>query len=660
MDKIQEKTENVPFLYEEWFLDYASYVILERAIPTLLDGLKPVQRRILYSMLTMEDGRYNKVANLVGNTMQYHPHGDASITEALVNLGQKELLIDTQGNWGNLLTGDPSAAARYIEARLSPFAKEILFEDGITFWQSSYDGRKKEPITLPVRFPLLLALGVEGIAVGLSTKILPHNCAELLEASIDLLEEKDISLSPDFPQGGTADVSEYHQGKKGGKVRVRASIEVLDKKTIKITEIPFGTTTQELIQSILKAEEKNKISIKNVIDNTAQEVDITIHLSSQTSASQVIQALYAFTSCEITISTCACVIHNEKPIFTSVDEILREQVYHTRSLLEKSLVLRMKACQENIFFASLEKIFVEKRIYRAIESCTSFNMVLDTIKEKLAPHIKDFYRPVERDDLERLTEIRIKRISKYNSDEADRKLESLRKEEKQLNKYLSAITDYTIQYFRNLIKKYGNQWKRKTQLEVLPSASTQKPRIINRSLYVQPREGFIGYALKKRGEKTDRIRFAMDCADTDDILVIRKDTRGIVTRVSEKVFVGKNILDLSLYDKEKVYHMVYKDPKGCVRVKRFRMGGATREKEYILGSEHGVILYLSGDGLKDEVVQVYLSPDCSARKKVFSFSFAGLAIRGRSSQGNILSKYPVQRVRREKLKGAKSRGLGLL
>ena len=638
-------SENLPIeeLYQGWFLDYASYVILERAVPLSTDGLKPVQRRLLYAMKTVEDGRYNKVANLIGTTMQYHPHGDASIADALVHLGQKDLLIDTQGNWGNLFTGDAAAAPRYIEARLSKLALEVMFNEKTTPWQRSYDGRKQEPMHLPVKFPLLLTLGTEGIAVGLSTKIFPHNPKELLKASIQLLKGKPVTLYPDFPQGSIADVSQYRQGQRGGKVRVRAKIDIQDKKTLNITELPYGLTTQDLIDTILKAHEKGKLKIKSVVDNTAESVDILVHLSPQQSAEETLKALYAFTSCEISLSPCACVIRKEKPVFTTVESLLEESTQQTQRLLEQELQIRQKACQEDIFFASLEKIFILHKMYRQIENSDSFEKALNTLDKALKPYAKQFYRAITQDDIVKLTEIRIKRISKYNSNETDKKLSKLKKEAKEIAQHLSNMTHYTIAYFQHLLKNYGQHWPRKTKLESLESVEAQTVALANQRLFMNRKEGFVGTGTSMKKEE-----FALMCSDLDDIVVFNKNTEAKVLRVGEKVFVGKNIVFLARFDKDQTYHMIYKDTTtGIVRAKRFRMGGITREKNYLLGSEKSQIIYLcAAPSGQAELVELKLSPHCRAKKKVVPFDFSTLSIKGRTSQGNILTKYPVARVRR--------------
>ena len=631
-------------MYQNWFLDYASYVILERAVPAIEDGLKPVQRRILHAMKEMDDGRYNKVANIIGQTMQYHPHGDASIAEAITNLGQKELLIDTQGNWGDVRTGDSAAAARYIEARPSPLANAILYSPQITAWQLSYDGRKKEPVTFPVKFPLLLAQGVEGIAVGLATKILPHNFCELLESAIAILQSKNFSLLPDFPTGGLADCTAYNEGKRGGKIRLRAKIEIVDKKTLAIREIPYGTTTTNLIESIIRAYEKGKIKIKQVVDNTAEMVEILVHLTPGQSPDVLIDALYVFTDCEISISPNACVIKDEKPIFLGVHELLIYNTLRTKDILQQELTLQHKLLQEKILFASLEKIFIEKRIYRNIEEAETWEQVLALIDEGLAPYKKQFYRAITEEDLARLTEIKIKRISKYDSYKALETLLLLEKELQEIENHLQNLVSYTIQYFKILIKKYGPGRERKTELRTFDTIEAHTVVATNQKLYVDRKQGFIGYGLKKD-------EFVSDCSDLDDVIIFRKDGKCLIVKVAEKVFVGKDIIHIAIYkknDERRVYNMIYVDGKtGIARAKRFQILGIIRDKEYdiTLNNPDSRILYLTDNPNGNaEVVTVILSLNSSARYKTLDFDFASLQIKGRESQGNIVTKYTIKKV----------------
>ncbi len=635
-------------LYENWFLDYASYVILERAVPRMEDGLKPVQRRILHAMREMEDGRYNKVANIIGQAMQYHPHGDAAIGDAIINLGQKDLLIDTQGNWGDIRTGDSAAAPRYIEARLSKFALEVVFNPQTTEWQLSYDGRKKEPVTLPVKFPLLLAQGVEGIAVGLSTKILPHNFCELIKASVDVLKGKNPKIYPDFPTGGIADVSEYDQGKRGGKIKVRARIDILDKKTLVIKEIPYSVTTTSLIESIVKASEKGQIKIRQVVDNTAQEVEIQIHLQPGQSPEIAIEALYAFTDCEITISPNACVIVDGKPRFLGVNDILKYCTDQTVALLRRELEIKREELKEKILFSSLEKIFIENRIYRDIEECETWEDVLSTIDKGLKPHKKKFYREITTDDIIRLTEIKIKRISRYDSFKADEMLRDLEQQLKETEYNLKHLTEFAIAYFQNLLEKYGKGRERKTELKTFQAVTATEVIATNQKLYVNRADGFAGWGLK-------RDEFVCECSELDDIIAIRKDGKALVSRISEKVFMGKDIMYIGVWkkgDDRMVYNLIYSDGKtGKSFAKRFTLPGVIRDKEYDLtqGHPNSRILYVSGNPNGEaEVVEVKLSQSCTARKKIFEFDFADLEIKGRGARGNTLTKYPVRKV--EKLR----------
>ncbi len=640
----EDASLHVDGMFKNWFLDYASYVILERAVPAIEDGLKPVQRRILHALNEMDDGRFNKVANVIGQSMQYHPHGDASIGDALVNMGQKELLFDCQGNWGDVRTGDSAAAPRYIEVRLSKFAKEVAFNSQTTEWQLSYDGRKKEPVALPMKFPLLLAHGAEGIAVGLSTKILPHNFNELCEASINHLEGKRFRLLPDFPTGGFADVSEYNKGERGGRVKVRAKMEVVDKKTIAIREIPFGTTTGSLIDSILKAQDKGKIKIKRVSDNTAKDVEILIELVPGTDPDVTIDALYAFTDCQSSISPNACVIVDEKPVFLGVDEILRLSTEKTKNLLKRELEIRQGELNEKWHFSSLEKIFIEKRIYRNIEEAETWEAVLSTIDKGLKPYKKLFRREVTQDDIVRLTEIKIKRISKFDSFKADEEIKGIEKEQKQVGHDLKHLNDYTIAYFQNLIKKYGKGRERRTEIKGFEEIEVKQVAATNAKLYVNFAEGFLGTGLKKD-------EFVCECSDLDDIIAFTRSGKMMVTRIGDKKFVGKEIIHVAVWkknDERTAYNMAYYDG-GSKRtyVKRFNVTGVTRDKEYDLaqGAAGSKVTYFTANSNSEsEIVKVQLHPNSTARIKEFEFDFATLDIKGRSSIGNILTKFPVRKI----------------
>ena len=631
-------------LYENWFLEYASYVILERAVPRIEDGLKPVQRRIMHSLKEMDDGRFNKVANVIGSTMQYHPHGDAAIGEAMVNIGQKEVLIETQGNWGDVRTGDSAAAPRYIEARLSKFALEVAYNPQTTEWQLSYDGRKKEPVTLPVKFPLLLAQGVEGIAVGLSTKILPHNFCELIKASIDVLKGKNPKIYPDFPTGGTADFTEYNQGLRGGKIKVRAKIEILDKKTLVIKEIPFSTTTTSLIESIVKSSEKGQIKVKQVVDNTARDVEILIHLQPGQSPEIALEALYAFTDCEISISPNACVIVEDKPQFMTVNQILKYNTDLTVKLLKKELEILKGELMEKILFSSLEKIFIQNRIYRNIEEAETWEEVISIIDKGLKPHKKKFYREITTDDIVRLTEIRIKRISKFDGFKADELLRDLEKQLKETHHHLRHLTDYAISYYQNLLEKYGKGRERKTEMKSFQSVTAVEVIASNQKLYVNRADGFAGYALK-------RDEYICDCSELDDVIVIRKDGKALISRIQEKAFMGKDILYIGIWkkgDDRMVYNVVYSDAKsGKGFAKRFNLPGVIRDREYDLtqGEKNSKIYYVSGNPNGEaEVVEVKLSPASTARKKIFQFDFSDLEIKGRAARGNTITKYPIRKV----------------
>ena len=630
-------------MYQDWFLDYASYVILERAVPSIEDGFKPVQRRILHALKELDDGRYNKVANVVGHTMQYHPHGDASIADAMVQIGQKNLLIDTQGNWGNILTGDSAAASRYIEARLSKFALDVVFSPKITDWQLSYDGRKKEPIHLPVKFPLLLAQGAEGIAVGLSTKILPHNFNELIQASINYLKGRSFELYPDFPTSGIIDVTNYNEGLRGGKVRVRARIEVLDKSTLVIKEIPYGTNTSSLIDSILKANDRGKIKIKKIEDNTAADVEILVHLPSNISPDKTIDALYAFTNCEMSISPLACIIEDNKPAFISVKTILERSTDHTVELLKQELNIRINELEEQWHFASLEKIFIEHRIYRDIEEEETWEGVISAIDKGLKPHVKNLKREVTTEDIVRLTEIRIKRISKFDLDKAAQHIENLDAELLKVRNDLANIIDYTIDYFTQLKKKYGKDRERKSEIKIFDDIEATKVVIRNTKLYVNREEGFIGTSLKKD-------EYVTDCSDIDDIIVFTADGNMMVTKVDSKVFVGKEIIHVGVFkkkDSRTVYNMIYKVHKGITYIKRFSVTSVTRDKKYNLCGDQkntSVLYFTANPNGEAEKVMIHLRKTGSVKKLNWELDFADLAVKGRNVRGNIVSKLPVKRV----------------
>ena len=640
-------------MYGDWFLDYASYVILERAVPHADDGLKPVQRRILHSMRELEDGRYNKVANVIGNTMKYHPHGDASIGDAMIQLGQKDLLIDTQGNWGNLLTGDSSAAPRYIEARLTPFALEVVFSPKVTEWASSYDGRNKEPITFPVKFPLLLAQGAEGIAVGLSTKILPHNFNEILDAMIDALRKNPIDLLPDFHQGGIADCTDYNGGARGGRVRVRARMEKVKKHLLKITEIPFGTTTTSLIDSILSANDKGKIKVSKIEDNTAEFVEIMVHLPSTVSAEDSLPALYAFTDCEVSLAPNACVIQNNHPQFLSVNDLIKSSADLTRELLQKELEIKLGELQEKWHFSSLEKIFIEKRIYRDIEKEETWEGVIAAVEKGLKPYAKLFRRAITQDDILRLLEIKIKRISKYDSFRADEMIKGFEEEIKEVEGFLAQITRYAIRYLKDLKKKYGKGRERKTELCVDESGEltpfdrivASKVVVANETLYLNRKDGFAGYGLKK-DEAIEK------CSDMDDVLVIGKDGVMKVMKIADKMFVGKTPLRVAVFrrDDQKVYNMVYRDGQsGRLYAKKFKIGGVTRDKEYPLFKTHSrsrIFFFSIHDSeKKNSRVLVHLDPTLKRIKEMsIEFDFAWLELQGRSVKGSTLTAHKVDRV----------------
>jgi topoisomerase-4 subunit A len=639
-----ETLVKVTGMYKDWFLDYASYVILERAVPAIYDGLKPVQRRILHSMMDLDDGRYNKVANIVGHTMQYHPHGDTSIADAMVQIGQKELLIDTQGNWGNILTGDRAAASRYIEARLSKFALEVVFSPKVTNWQLSYDGRKKEPVHLPVKFPLLLAQGAEGIAVGLSTKILPHNFVELLNASIQHLKGKKFKLYPDFQTGGIIDVQAYYDGNRGGKIRVRAKISQLDKNTLVINEIPFGTTTSGLIDNILKANEKGKIKIKKIEDNTAASVEIIIHLPNGISPDKTIDALYAFTDCESSISPLGCVIIENKPHFIGVSEMLTLSTDHTVTLLKKELEVQLNELENQWHHASLERIFIENRIYRDIEEENTWDGVLEAIRKGLEPHISILKRAVVKEDLVKLTEIRIKRISKFDIDKSLQKIEALEGDIAEVKNHLAHLVDYAINYFKHLIKTYGKGRERKSEIRIFDDVDAKKVVVRNQKLYLNREEGFIGTSLRKD-------EYLCDCSDIDDVIIFNKDGKMRVVRVDSKVFVGKDVIHAAIFkknDTRTIYNMIYKDgKKGSSFIKRFAVKGITRDKVYEMtqGTPGSIVLYFtSNPNGEAEVVNILLRNTGNIKKLKWELDFADLQIKGRGVRGNTVTKYNILRV----------------
>lgn len=640
----EETITKVTGMYKDWFLDYASYVILERAVPAIEDGFKPVQRRIMHSLKDLDDGRYNKVANIVGHTMQYHPHGDASIADAMVQIGQKDLLIDTQGNWGNILTGDSAAASRYIEARLSKFALDVVYNPKITEWQSSYDGRRKEPVNLPVMFPLLLAQGGEGIAVGLSTKILPHNFIELIDASVKHLQGKRFTILPDFPTAGIADFTSYNDGLRGGRVRVRAKISQYDKNTLVITEIPFGTNTSSLIDSILKANDKGKIKIKKIEDNTAAEVEILVHLPSGISPDKTIDALYAFTSCETSISPLGCVIEDNRPLFVGVTEMLRRSTDNTVQLLKSDLEIKLDELEEQWHFASLERIFIENRIYRDIEEEETWEGVIRAIDKGLQPHIKHLKRAVTDEDIARLTEIRIKRISKFDIDKAQQKIDALEYQIAEVKHHLANLIDYAIAYFQRLKKDYGQGRERQTEIRVFDDVDATKVVIRNTKLYVNREEGFVGTSLK-------RDEYVCDCSDIDDIIVFTKEGKMMVTKVDAKTFIGKNIIHVAVFkkkDKRTIYNMIYRDGKGGPSyVKRFAVTSITRDKDYDMtnGSANSDVHYFSANPNGEaETVTILLRQSGSIKKLKWDLDFADIIIKGRASKGNLVTKYSVKRV----------------
>ena len=640
----EESLRKVSGLYKDWFLDYASYVILDRAIPSIFDGFKPVQRRIMHSMRELEDGRYNKVANIVGNTMKYHPHGDASITDAMVQIGQKELLIDTQGNWGNIYTGDSAAAARYIEARLTPFALEVVFNPKTTEWSKSYDGRNNEPIDLPVKFPLLLAQGVEGIGVGLSTKIMPHNFNELLDASVKYLKGKKFELYPDFQTEGLLDVSNYNDGQRGGKLRARARIIQKDKNTLCITELPFSKNTGDLIDSVIKANEKGKIKIKKIEDNTSDKVEINIHLANDVSPDKTIDALYAFTDCEVSISPNACVIVGDKPEFLSVSEILRRNTDHTVSLLKKELEIELHELEEKWHFASLERIFIENEIYQEIKGKNSKEEVYAAIDKALKPFTKKLMREVTVDDIIKLTELPFMRISRYDRDKAEENILALEGKMEQVKHHLANLIAYAIDYFTNIQKKYGKDKERKTELRIFDNIDATKVVLANEKFYVNREEGFIGTSLKKD-------EYVFDCSDIDDIITFQKDGTMKVVKVEAKTFIGKNLEHVGIFkkgDKRTVYNMIYREGKdGPYYMKRFSVTGVTRNTDYKLASDKkgSEMLYFSANPNGEaETVTVLLKPNSRVRKNKIDIDFSELAIKGRDSRGNLVTKYAVKKV----------------
>ena len=640
----QDQIISLSGMYKDWFLDYASYVILERAVPALADGLKPVQRRILHSLKELDDGRYNKVANIIGNTMKYHPHGDASIGDAMVQIGQKELLIDCQGNWGNVLTGDGAAAPRYIEARLTKFGNHVLFNSKTTEWLSSYDGRNKEPKNLPVKFPLLLAHGAEGIAVGLACKFLPHNFNEIIDASVNYLKGKKVEIFPDFMNGGMADFTQYNDGLRGGRVRVRASVSKIDNKTLKIDQIPYGTTTDQLIDSIVKATEKNKIKVKKIEDNTAAEAEIIINLPTGVSPDKMIDALYAFTNCELSISPNSCLIDNNKPVFLGVSEILKRSTDRTVELLKKELEIRLNELENSWHWLSLERIFIENKIYRDIEDQETWEGVLKAIEKGLKPHVKVLRRPVNEDDIIRLTEIKIKRISKFDGFKADESIAKVEAQIKEVKNYLDNLIQFAIDYFKDLKAKFGKGKERKTEIRVFDSIAASKVIVSNKKLYINKEEGFIGWALKKD-------EYISDCSDIDDIIVFFSTGKVIVTKIADKKFVGKGIIHASVWkkgDTRTIYHLIYQAGKGAPSyMKRFAVNAVTRDKEYDLtgNSKDPKLHYFSvNPNGRREIVAVKLRPKPKLKKLKFDIDFGELMIKGRNSKGNQATKHFISKV----------------
>ena len=651
MENFSENFENeeeslIPIsgMYKDWFIDYASYVILERAVPAIEDGFKPVQRRILHSMKDLDDGRFNKVANIVGHTMQYHPHGDASISDAIVQIGQKDLLIETQGNWGNILTGDSAAASRYIEARLSKFALEVVYSPKVTTWQSSYDGRRKEPINLPVKFPLLLAQGAEGIAVGLSTKILPHNFVELIDASIKCLRGRKFDLYPDFPTQGVVDVTNYNDGMRGGKIKVRAKISQINKNTLVISQIPYTTTSSSLIESILKANDKGKIKIKKIEDNTSADVEILIHLPNGVSPDKTIDGLFAFTNCEVSISPLSCIIEDNKPVFIGVSEILKKSTEKTKNLLKKELDVRL--AELNLFwhYSTLEKIFIENRIYRLIEDEETWDGVLEAINKGLKPFINLLKKEVSEDDILKLTEIKIKRISKFDLEKADKKIKQIEEDIDKVKFNLENLNDFAIQYFKDLKSTYSTGRQRKTEIRIFDDVDVKKVVVKNSKLYVNREDGFIGTSLRRE-------EYVEDCSDIDDIIVFTSNGDMIVTKVDSKKFVATNILYVSVFkkrDSRTIYNMIYKEGKsGVSYIKRFNVTGVTRDKTYNLTSQNPktkILHFSANPNGEAEIVTIQLRQSGSIKKLKWDLDFADLAIKGRSVKGNIVSKYSVNKV----------------
>tara|TARA_B000000565_G_scaffold63181_1_gene42074 strand:- start:1557 stop:4145 length:2589 start_codon:yes stop_codon:yes gene_type:complete len=651
MENFSENFENeeeslIPIsgMYKDWFIDYASYVILERAVPAIEDGFKPVQRRILHSMKDLDDGRFNKVANIVGHTMQYHPHGDASISDAIVQIGQKDLLIETQGNWGNILTGDSAAASRYIEARLSKFALEVVYSPKVTTWQSSYDGRRKEPINLPVKFPLLLAQGAEGIAVGLSTKILPHNFVELIDASIKCLRGRKFDLYPDFPTQGVVDVTNYNDGMRGGKIKVRAKISQINKNTLVISQIPYTTTSSSLIESILKANDKGKIKIKKIEDNTSADVEILIHLPNGVSPDKTIDGLFAFTNCEVSISPLSCIIEDNKPVFIGVSEILKKSTEKTKNLLKKELDVRLAELNLLWHYSTLEKIFIENRIYRLIEDEETWDGVLEAINKGLKPFIKMLKKEVSEDDILKLTEIKIKRISKFDLEKADKKIKQIEEDIDKVKFNLENLNDFAIQYFKDLKSTYSTGRQRKTEIRIFDDVDIKKVVVKNSKLYVNREDGFIGTSLRRE-------EYVEDCSDIDDIIVFTSNGDMIVTKVDSKKFVAKNILYVSVFkkrDSRTIYNMIYKEGKsGVSYIKRFNVTGVTRDKTYNLTSQNPktkILHFSANPNGEAEIVTIQLRQSGSIKKLKWDLDFADLAIKGRSVKGNIVSKYSVNKV----------------
>ena len=640
---LEEKVIHVSGMYKNWFLDYASYVILERAVPHINDGLKPVQRRILHALKEMDDGRFHKVANVIGHTMKYHPHGDASIGDAMIQIGQKDLLLDMQGNWGNLATGDRSAATRYIEVRLTPFALDVVFNKKITKWSASYDGRSKEPQTLPIKFPLLLTHGVEGIAVGLSTKILPHNFNELIDASIKVLKGIKPRIFPDFYTGGSADFTHYNDGKRGSKIRVRAKIHIKSKDTLIISELPFSTTTSSLIQSIIKANEKGKIKIKKIEDNTAENVEIAITIPSGISADKTIDALYSFTNCEISISPLSCIVKDNTPVFIGVSEILQASTNHTLELLKKELNINLNEIEEKWHFASLVRIFIENRIYHKIEELDNWDKIVNTIDLEIKPYTKKLLRRVTKEDIEKLTEIKIKKITKFDLNKANNELLKLEEQIQEIKEYLANITDYAINYFKQLKVKYGKGRERKTEIKTFENIDATKVVVANKKLYINREDGFIGTTMRKD-------EYISDCSDIDDIITIKEDGTMQVVKIDNKVFVGKNIIHCAVFKKKDdrtIYNMIYKDGKsGYTLMKRFSVKSITRNKNYLLTkSENSKILYLtSNPNGEAETVTIFLRKSSKLKILKLDINFADLAIKGRGAGGNIVTKKPVRKI----------------